>query len=382
MRRWELAAGLMSLAVAAVAPAQPAPKRLELLKPTASHPEEFTGITSLRELSDGRALVTDGREQRIVVLDFATGSAAVIGRRGGGPNEYGMVTALLPLGGDSSLMVDLMQRRWLVFDGDRIAATIPQDAPGVKATASQWVRAADARGRVLVKHQPDPPNGVSMITETDSVEVLLVERATGKEERVARIRPLPTRREIQRDGDRITFSSSLPMGPLSIAEDAVLFADGTVAIARLDPFRVDWRSADGRWRLGAPLPVARIRMDARERDAFFERNPNAGSRPAGVPPNVPWPSRPTASDFPEFIPPFPGQNGVVIPGPRGLLFIRRSKSADFPGLSYFVVDRAGRLIGELPLASNESIVGAGEGNLYIGWKDEDDIQRVRRHPWR
>lgn len=385
MRVTSRASGILVAAIGIVfgstIDAQPAPRRIELPKASATHDEEFTAITSVRELRDGRVFATDGREQRLVVLDFAKGTATPIGRRGGGPNEYGMVTWVFPIGGDSSLMVDMIQRRWLLFDVDRIVETVPPDAPGVKATAAHWVQGADSRGNVLVRLMAELPTGVTDITPTDSIDIVLVERATGKEERVARIRPLPTRREVRRDGDRITFSSSMPTGPVSIAEEFAFFPDGALGIARLDPFRVDWRLPDGTWRLGAPLPVARIRVDRRERRAFHDRNRATYERqpPPGLP--IPRVEPPDDSEFPEYLPPFPGQQGVVLAGPRGLLFIRRTKSADYPGLSYFVVDRESRLVGELFLAANETIVGASEANLYIGWKDEDDIQRLRRHPW-
>ena len=49
---------------------------------------------------------------------------------------------------------------------------------------------------------------------------------------------------------------------------------------------------------------------------------------------------------------------------------------------YFVIDRRGRLVGELTLPANEEIVGAGPATLYVAVKDEDDIIRLRRHPWK
>ena len=48
---------------------------------------------------------------------------------------------------------------------------------------------------------------------------------------------------------------------------------------------------------------------------------------------------------------------------------------------YFVVDRSSRLLGEIALEENEDIVGAGARTLYIAFKDENDIQHIRRHPW-
>lgn len=158
-----------------------------------------------------------------------------------------------------------------------------------------------------------------------------------------------------------------------------MFADGTLAVARLDPFRVDWRSPAGVWTRGAPLPVAAIRIDARERAAYMERNADAYKPPANPIPGVPANTPPSASDFPPVFPPF--SNAAVTAGPAGTVLVRRSKSADYMGSHYFVIDRRGSLLGELSLPANETIVGASARHVYVVFKDDDDIQRVRRHVW-
>ena len=99
--------------------------------------------------------------------------------------------------------------------------------------------------------------------------------------------------------------------------------------------------------------------------------------PAGLPP---MPPRPGVGEFPEFIPPFP-LSQAMLAGPSGMVLIKRYPSADYTGSHYFVVDRAGKLVGELSLPANETIVGAGPKSLYIAVKDEDDVIRLRRHPW-
>ena len=67
----------------------------------------FTVITSIRELSDGRILVTDPQDLQLVVADFRGGDTKQISRRGQGPGEYRIAAPLHSIGGDSSLMADL-----------------------------------------------------------------------------------------------------------------------------------------------------------------------------------------------------------------------------------------------------------------------------------
>jgi len=374
-----LALGLSQTVVAQVG------KSLTLKPATGTHAEEFTTVTSLRELSDGRVLVTDGREQLLLVLDFVSNTASQVGRQGGGPSEYSVVSMLRAAGKDSTLLGDFMQRRVLVLEGSKIVATLPADHPFVSATRAM-LDAADSRGNVLVVREAAPPNGLRETTGTDSARVILISRETGRPDTVASVRAAPRRTTVQRDdNNRITASSSLILGEMPTAEQAMLFDDGWLAVARLDPFRVDWRANSGVWSRGTALPVARIKVDARERKWVADRAAAARApsrRPEGARAILsasPLPP-PPAGEFPEFVPPF-GFSQSLIAGPAGQLIIKRTRSADYTGSHYFVVDRAGKLVGELSLPANETIVGAGPKSLYIAVKDEDDVIRLRRHPW-
>jgi hypothetical protein len=350
------------------------PRQIPLRPVATSHPEEFTSITSLREFSDGRVLVTDGREQRLLLLNFADGSAEVVGRRGGGPNEYGMIGLLHRLSGDSSIMSDLTQRRWLLFDGGRIVATIPNDNPAVRAAQESYFTSADGFGHVLSRVQPHRRDGRTETGSEDSTTVILIERATGRADTIARTQNAERVIEIQRDADgRIIRSSALPKTRLVEEEVAVLLTDGWLAVARVNPFRVEWRAPNGIWTRGPIPPIARIRIDARERDAFHSRNrPTAGA--IAMPPGIELPT-----NFPEFIPVFaPGQ---VQPGPEGTVLIRRSRSADFPGNHYLVFDRVRGLLGEITLPLERAIVGVGVKGVYVTNRDSDDVLRLTLHPW-
>ncbi len=353
------------------------PRPLRLGAATGTLPEEFTAITSVRELRDGRVLVTDGREQRLVVADFRTGRVEQVGRKGGGPGEYGMVGMVRPLAGDSSIMADLMGRRWLLFDGAQIVGQHSSDHPAVLA-AQGFMVDSDALGRVLSRRMPDRRDGVTITDARDSSVLVLVARRTGQADTVARVRNAERRFETVRNAEgRVTRSSMTMAGPLRTEEQAVLFADGWLAVARLEPFRVDWRAPDGTWTRGAPLPVPQIRVDARERAAFLERNASAYAQPTM--PGLPASQPPSASDFPATVPPFP--MGAVTQGPAGRLLIRRHRSADVGPSHYLVIDRQGALLGEIILPVSETIVGASERTVYVAAKDEDDIQRLRRHVW-
>jgi hypothetical protein len=64
------------------------PSRFTLAPATTSLREEFSNLAWVRELKDGRVIITDSRDERIVVADLRAGSVQQIGRKGRGPNEY------------------------------------------------------------------------------------------------------------------------------------------------------------------------------------------------------------------------------------------------------------------------------------------------------
>jgi len=84
-------AALLALGLAAApAVAQEAPRTIALTEPDATFPEPFSALLGLRELGDGRVLISDRIQQTVALLDFASGSYDEVGRPGGGPGEYQM----------------------------------------------------------------------------------------------------------------------------------------------------------------------------------------------------------------------------------------------------------------------------------------------------
>src|SRR3990172_7288848 len=192
MRRgWAL---LCAAALLGVRDAQAQAAQALKLKPAdAKLDEEFTLIGSVRELSDGRVLITDPRENRVVVADLKAGTVTPVGRTGSGPNEYGMAGPLHALAADSSILFDLSSRRWLLFSGASIVQTLPPDTPIILAMKGS-ARGADAKGNVWTFASPtqfDQDHAKPGTTETgaaDSGFVVRGNRTTAKLDTVARVR--------------------------------------------------------------------------------------------------------------------------------------------------------------------------------------------------
>lgn len=333
--------------------------------------EEFAGITSVRELGDGRVIIADPADRGLVVADFRTGSVEPIGRKGKGPGEYAAARRVIALSGDSSLVMDGGNRRWLVLHGAAIVATAAADDPSVAATRGS-AAGADTRGNLFLTVRSRPtPLGSGRTGSGDSAAAVLVSRRTGAADTVARLRLPATRFTATSSADGRTKSIQRYSHPLAVGEEAVLFSDGWLAVARLDPYRVDWRAPGGSWTRGAPLPIVPVKLNRREKETLMERTAAENDQPVASPDVL--------MDWPEVIPPFASNS--LVGSSDGRLLIRHEKSADHPETTYDVVNRAGVLERQLRMPGNLQIVGFGATSVYVTARDDDGIQRLQRHAW-
>ena len=302
------------------------------------------------------------------MANFATGSVIDVGRNGRGPEEYTTIAPILPLGADSSLMVDTQSRRWLIFKGATLVRTVSLDAPAVRAT-SGLVSGADGRGFLLSRKSARLEDGPGAV---DSVAIITVAAATGAVDTVAKLGRGATRIEPHFNGESRPQSIVFTTPILSVEEQEQLFLDGWLAIARLQPYRVDWHTPDGKWIRGAPLPFREVRVGEREKEAYRKRQDALGLR--SPPDRADW-----ASVMPPFLPPFPSAS--LITTPEGRLLIARPATADQLENRYDQVDRSGKLIAQITLPVNERIVAVGTRGAYVVATSDFGIETVRRHPW-
>jgi hypothetical protein len=239
---------------------------------------EFSDLMAIRELADGRVLLFDRKEERLVVGDFPSGSVYDVARKGQGPAEFEFIAALLPLPGDTTIAADLT-RRWLILVGDSVVRKLLPEHPALQQLSLAPL-GADVHGHVLSR--------VSGASGPDSTSFALVDRRSGNSDIIVRL---------ANDGRRgpVSFGTTPGLGrgvqfrnlPLRTNESPLLFSDGWVAVVRLDPYRVDWRAPTGSWTLGKPFPIRAVRVTAAEKNAYLTRRPgfrDAPDWPVEMPP--------------------------------------------------------------------------------------------------
>ncbi|HSA55176.1 MAG TPA: 6-bladed beta-propeller [Gemmatimonadaceae bacterium] len=345
-------------------------RTLTLAAPTASLDVEFTRVAAVRELADGRVLISDEGEKRLFVGDWKTGSVRPIGREGQGPGEYQRPRSLFALAGDSTLLVDALAGRWLLLAGDSIVETIPASAPPLQAGA-RFPVGADARGFVVATRpigMPAVNRPPSLPPRLDSLYLIRADRRTGALDTLATLASRTGRISVTGPADRPT-RIEVVLNPFSVGDQPVLFPDGWIAIARIAPYAVDWIAPDGRVVNGRALPVERVPITEREKRAILKRQADERGEEPRDPASV--------RDWPELLPPF--LSSAVLPSGDGSLWIRRTATADEPRARYDIVSRSGALVARLQLKDGEHVAGLGRSAVITVHTDGDGIQRLRRH---
>ena len=228
-----LVAGLLVVTGCNSVPPEERPGVWGSLDLEAVHPEGFAFLSAVREISGGLVMVADPTGQVLVRVDLGSGRADTLGNRGEGPQEYEGPDEVLPLPGDSTLLVDMGNGRLVVVDPDGvfrrwIPTTRSVQDGGIEVVTPE---AVDGAGGFYRLGSLPARSGAA-----DSLPVVRADGGVGTDVTVAWIRRPPrppyargAKQRILVDGDQ------WGVGP-----------DGQVAVARHRELSVDWYLPDGR----------------------------------------------------------------------------------------------------------------------------------------
>lgn len=352
-------------AASAAADAQTPVLRLEQPRDSVAH--EFTRVSSVRELSDGRILIVDSRERSLIVANPTSGAIETLGRTGRGPLEYERPTRLIALSADSTLLLDPGTRRWLLLVGSRIVSTLSPSDSVVERTGTA-VFGADRLGHVVSTSLIDR-EVVEGDRQRDRVAVRRTSRQTAATDTLLVIKGVESNVQVQTTSGGV--SRNILELALSVPEQVLLFSDGWIAIAFQRPYRVEWRAPSGDSIVGPALPWTNPRVSAAEIELYRKSMEQQLGR------SIPAPL--TGIAFVDVVSPF--STSALQALPNGALLIAKSRWSGSRGTDYDVVDRRGRLVGQVHLPENIRVVGVGAQHVFTVSVDEDGIERVRRHRW-
>ena len=357
---------LIGLAIACLTSASSAqlPGR-KLGAPTARLEEPFSDIASIRELRDGRVIVLDSKEQRIVIADLASGRITPVGAKGRGPGEFMRATLFLPLPGDTTWIIDSQGGRVLVLGPDGtptgVVTTFPPPAAdsGVSINA---LRATDGQGRVYFARSTRPPSPEN-VTPPDSTRILQYDRARGAIAARATVALPESKISVKRSGQQIT-SIEITRTPFTVGDEWGVGPAGQLVIARRAPYRIEILALGKPPVRGPVVPVNARKVTEADKDEDLASLPNAAARKRE---DVPWP---------ESMPPFL-MRALILTDREA--WVRRTRAAGAESTMYDVFDLQGRRVAEMSLPSVVRVILVTARGVYVTRTDDDGLQFVERH---
>lgn len=401
--------------------AQPVPVRT-FTTPAAEYAEPYSAVRGVRELADGRVVVTDPRDKVVQLVDLKTGRATTLGREGSGPNEYQMPSGAFALPGDSTLIADPLNSRFLLLGprgalagtwspaaaapagGGNGERATPRNAParppaggggpvlmtmggsGGGPMMMMQTRATDAQGRIYttgsaIAMTPEGPKAA------DSLPLMRISRANSAADTVAWLQVPKGNTSVGGSGGNMNIR--IGGGPFAADDGWAVLSDGRVAVVRHSDYHVEVYPASGRGApaRGAPVRFTPVRVAEAEKQGWRDSRARTGGmaiaitrtdgpggssqRSSAVPPLA---QEPTA--WPAVMPPF--EAGRVFATPTGQLWVGRYQSARDKAPRYDVFDATGRHTGQVVFPADTRLIGFGQNTVYTVRIDADDLQYLQR----
>lgn len=343
------------------------PERRLAARPVARWNEPLSEIGGVRELSDGRVIVLDTKEQRLELVDLGAGTARPIGGKGKGPGEFSRALRLVPLPGDSTLVVDPGAGRLLILTPGGVpngVITSFGEAAASAGLGTTAVRDVDLVGGIYFQGR------VGKMTDTgfeqpDSARLLRFDRGTGRVDSLLSVAIPPTKVNITRSGGQIT-SVNIVRPPFSVGDEWGVGDDGRLAIARRSPYRLEFMARDLRVMRGPTVDAVERKVDDADKTEYLANRAGGASID---PATIDWPER-----MPLFLP------GAVIALPNGETWVRRTAPVSAPSRRYDVFDATGTRVAQVVTDPAQRIVLVTVRGVYVARSDDDGLQYLERYP--
>ena len=356
-----------------------AQQSVSLDSPAASYGEPFSLVGGIRELDDGRVLVSDALEEALYVLDADLGAKETVAGKGQGPDEYRQPDGLFAWPGDSTLMVDLGNGRMTIVAPDHeFGRTIPvvqQEAAGLQIIIPQGV---DEGGRLYYQ-----PRGDGVIRDSADI-VRWIPGSDGAPEPVVRIKLRDVTERTSGGGNNLR--QEVTPVPLSPEDGWAVGPDGSVVVVRSADYHVEWTRPDGAVIAGPPVPHEPVAVREADKEAWAEElaangmmmmvtNQNGAMsasmrRGGGRTPAV------DRFQWPEVKPPFAPE--WVRVDPLGYAWVERHVPAgDRPVVDVFGPD--GRHLASVTVPARSHVRAFGDGTVYLTRWDDLGFQWLERY---
>jgi hypothetical protein len=324
----------MALLLAACGKAKPAAPVIELTRTSDTVRTEYAEIADAAWLRDDRWAVVAPLDVTVGIIDPKAGKVSPLSSRSTELRNPANVF----MSADTLYVGDWGLRRTTLWS---LTGKLVREIKAPETARGALPRARDAAGRFYMEVPPRARADGS--GNRDSAAVVRAQADFQRLDTIARLAPLDVaevQSEAGRRFERRVFSGTDRWGMLP---------DGSLWVARVYQNRVDWRTPNGDWTEGDPLPDRVLEVTRYDRELFLRK----------FPPEL----RATAEQLPFAAVKPPFEAGFTVPS--GEVWLEKSRAPADSARRYHVVDRQGQLQREVRVPGQGRIVAVGDSNVLV-----------------
>lgn len=397
-----------------------------LSKPDAVTLLPFGSIASVRALRNGGVLVNDSAKRQLITLDSTFGSFSVTLDSASEKGIYynNKSLSLIPYLGDSTLFLDVRQRKFFVIDANgEVVKPFEKNIGTSDALMMFPPRGFDVAGNAIMPGMPQFnifPNGRA--AGNSERQIVRANFATQKFDELTNITSVPMETVRGSLDSKNVHHAVRTVNPMASSDEWTVLSNGTLAVVRAKDFRVDLFSADGKRIASTKLPYTKRRVTDAEKRALIDsarkaiegesvsptsptnamlatmaelqkigsdslkkiaRKEDGAFKVTGTPPVIMSPTLEFAplGDMEDFYPPF--RKGPPTADLENNVWIATTaiSPSDSNEVIYDVVNNRGVLIQRVRVPAGRTIAGFGrDGAIYLKYQKNEHawmLERVR-----
>ena len=365
-----------AIATIAFVQQEPAPRRLTAvpLKVTV----DLATVSGARELKDGRILISDAKRAAVYAIDPKTGTTTQIGSAGGGEMQYAQPGGFYAGTADTVYLLDRGQARVsLISPAGAIVGTrsIRRKGHSGSNDADPDLQQVDARALSYFLDRGLRLGASVGAVSTDSATLLRLDPSRQHLDTIAFLRQ--AQKKVTQSDAHMQMTREIRGSP---RDGWGVAGDGSVAIVRAAPYRVEWYSATGRVTRGPAISFEPVPYTSEEKAAIAATDAKSAASigMAGAAGEERKTVAPAEDDLfapakMAFDPTF------VIVSSDGRVWVPRNQKFGIKSVVYDVFDRQGERVDRVELPPRNRVIGFGPSSIYTAERDEKGAVTLRKY---
>jgi len=355
---------------------EPAPRRLTAIpvKVTA----ELATISGATELKDGRILISDARRAAVYVIDPKTGTTQQIGSAGGGETQYAQPGGFYAGVADTIYVLDRGQARVSLISQTGVIVgnrSIRRKGISGSSDADLDLQQVDSRALSYFLDRGLRLSAALGGIAADSAPLIRFDATRQHYDTITLLRQ--AQKKVTQADEHMQVTREIHGSP---RDGWGMAADGSIAVVRGSPYRIDWYSPSGKVNRGPVISFDPIPFTSEDKAAISSASSKSSPKAGFVDPDGNEKKLSSAGVDELFAPTktaFDPTNIIV--SSDGHVWVPRNQRFGVKTVLYDVFDRQGQRVDRVELPPGNRVIGFGASSVYAVERDEKGTPALRKY---